>query len=77
MPDPLRLNRAEMLERAASALGKIDAWGRRGVTMVTADEIEAMACLLAALGLPPLSAGAAVDPGGPVATFPIHPLNAS
>ena len=57
MPDPIPLTREQMLERAARALGKVDAWGRRGVTMITADEIEAMACLLAALGLVPAAPG--------------------
>ena len=74
MADPARLTREEMLARAASGVGKVEAWGRRGVTLVTADEIEAMACLLAALGLPALAAGAAVDPSGPIATFSIPPL---
>lgn len=46
-PRPAR----EVLRLASSALGKVDLWGRRGVTMVSADECEAMAILLAALGL--------------------------
>jgi hypothetical protein len=49
-----------MLVRAARALGKIDLYGERGVTMCSADEIEAMALLLAALGLPALAPGAPV-----------------
>lgn len=75
MADPARLTREEMLERSARALGRYDAWGRRGLTMITADEIEAMACLLAALGLPPLGLDEAVAPDGPIASFPINPVN--
>ena len=40
-----------MLALASAALGKVDLWGRRGVTMLSIDECEAMAVLLAALGL--------------------------
>lgn len=43
----------DVVRHASRAIGKIDLWGRRGVTMVSADEIEAMALLLAALGLVP------------------------
>lgn len=50
---------SDILRQASSAIGKIDLWGRRGVTMVSADEIEAMALLLAALGL------VATQPGKP------------
>lgn len=49
----------DILRQAATAIGKIDLWGRRGITMVSADEIEAMALTLAALGL------VAVQPGQP------------
>ena len=46
---------AASIVHAARALGKIDLYGSpRGVTMISADEIEAMALLLAALGLTPL-----------------------
>ena len=77
MADPVPLTRDQMLERSARALGKVDLWGRRGLTMITADEIEAMACLLAALGLPALPPGATVDPAGPLANFPVTPLQPS
>lgn len=33
-------------KRAAAALGKIDRFGQRGITLVTAQEIEAMAIML-------------------------------
>jgi hypothetical protein len=69
MADPIRLTHEEMLERSARALGKVDAWARRGVTVVTADEIEAMACLLAALGLPGLGKDEPFDPAA-FAAFP-------
>lgn len=77
MADPIPLTTDQMLERAARALGKFDLWGRRGLTMITADEIEACVCLLAALGLPPLGRDEAVDPAGPLANFPVTPLQPS
>ncbi len=46
-----------MLERASRAVGKIDTHGRRGITICSADEIEAMALVLAALGLVPTLPG--------------------
>ena len=42
---------AEMLDHAARAVGKVDLYGSRGVTMVSTEEIEAMALTLALLGL--------------------------
>ena len=77
MADPIPLTREQMLERSARALGKVDAWDFRGATMVTADEVLAMVCLLASLGLPPLGRDEAVDPAGPLATFPITPVQPS
>lgn len=47
----------DVLARASRALGKIDLWGKRGVTMLSLDECEAMAVLLAALGLIPTAPG--------------------
>lgn len=52
-----RITEREMLERAARGLGKIDLWGPRGLTMITIEELEAMALTLAAFGL------VAVPPG--------------
>lgn len=46
-----------VLALASHALGKVDLWGRRGVTMLSIDEIEAMAVLLAAIGLNPTEPG--------------------
>lgn len=61
MPD--RLTPEEVVTRAATALGKIELYGARGVTLVSFEEIEAMACLLADQGLP------AAYPGAPAPKF--------
>lgn len=58
-PEIAALPARDALAGASRALGKIDLWGRRGVTMVSADECEAMAILLAALGLVPTAPGEA------------------
>ncbi|RUS64898.1 hypothetical protein EGN72_02585 [Pseudorhodobacter sp. E13] len=60
MADVTRLTLQELTLRAARGLGKVDTLGHRGVTLVTADEVEAMAGMLALFGLVP------VPPGGPV-----------
>lgn len=52
MPD--RLTETEMLTRAATGVGKVDYLGKRGVTLVTMDEIEAMAAMLVCLGIKPI-----------------------
>lgn len=49
----------EMLTAASRAVGKVDLHGRRGVTLLSMDEIEAMALTLAALGLVPTPPGEA------------------
>lgn len=46
-----------ILIRASTAIGKVDLWGKRGVTMLSLDETEAMALLLAVLGLAPTKPG--------------------
>jgi hypothetical protein len=51
------LSMQQILSRASSGLGKVDLWGRRGVTMLSMDEAEAMALLLASLGLVPTKPG--------------------
>lgn len=51
------LPEAEIIRRASTALGKVDLHGRRGVTMLSLDETEAMALLLALLGLVPARPG--------------------
>ena len=56
----------EVQVRASRALGKIDLWGPRGVTMLSFAECEAMALLLAALGLVSTAPGEAP----PAAFFP-------
>lgn len=68
MSDPIPLPLTEILTRASSALGKVDLHGRRGVTMLSVDETEAMALLLATLGLVPTLPGQA-----PPATLFIPP----
>lgn len=50
----------DTLRAASSAIGKIDLYGRRGLTMVSANEIEAMAVMLAALGIVPTIPGCPV-----------------
>ena len=55
-----RLDTRTMLERAARGVGKVDQSGMRGVTLVTSEEIEAMAAALVAFGL------VAVHPGKPI-----------
>jgi len=46
-----------MAERAARGIGKVDLYGKRGVTLVNEQEIEAMAMLLYSLGLISLHPG--------------------
>ena len=56
------ISNATMLALASTALGKVDLHGHRGVTMVSTAEIEAMALLLAALGLVPTRPGEPAPP---------------
>lgn len=52
MSKPVPADIGEMIVDSARALGKVDRYGSpRGVTMISAEEIEAMALLLASLGL--------------------------
>lgn len=53
----MTLSTTEMLARASRALGKVDQYGLRGITMLSVDETEAMALTLAMLGLVPTRAG--------------------
>lgn len=57
-----RFTMAELAEHAGRAIGKVDAKGRRGTERVTHDEIEAMAVLLAVMGV------AAIPPSTPPST---------
>lgn len=52
-------SRIEMLTAASRAVGKVDLYGRRGVTLLSMDEIEAMALTLASLGMVPTPPGEA------------------
>lgn len=56
MPDRWTLN--EMMQQAARGLGKVDTLGPRGATLVSMEEIEAMAGTLALAGLHPIPPGA-------------------
>lgn len=49
----------QMLEQAARAIGKVDLHGLRGASLVSMDEIIAMATTLASFGLVPILPGAA------------------
>ena len=61
---------ADMLAHAARGAGKVDLAGGRGATLVTLDEVEAMAGALVMLGLVPAL------PGRPMpATLLVPPLN--
>lgn len=55
-----RWTMTEMLTLAARGLGKIDQLGLRGASLVSTDELTAMAGALAAFGL------VAIPPGGAV-----------
>lgn len=46
-----RLTQVEIMNLAARGMGRIDLYGARGVTLVSLEELEAMACALAILGL--------------------------
>lgn len=59
MRDESPFELTEMLECASRAIGKVDAWGPRGATLVSAEEIEAMATALVCLGLVATAPGAA------------------
>ena len=53
---PERWSQAEMENLAASAVSKVDLMGNRGTTLVTSDEIEAMAAVIVVSGvLPPVA----------------------
>lgn len=47
----MALTDRDILERAARALGKVDYFGPRGLTLISSDEIEAMCLALVLLGL--------------------------
>ena len=54
-PEITPMDPAQVLCSAARALGKFDLYGSpRGITLISTLEIEAMALLLASLGLRPL-----------------------
>ena len=47
----------EMLTLAARGVGKVDLFGMRGATLVSMEEIAAMAGVLAVLGVKPIAPG--------------------
>lgn len=57
-----RLTIPELTERAARGVGKVDRDGLRGATLVTVEEVEAMAMLLAILGVRPIYPGSYAPP---------------
>ena len=57
-----RLTIAELTERAARGVGKVHRDGLRGASQVSMDEVEAMALLLAALGVTPIDPGSYTPP---------------
>ncbi len=60
-----RLGGLALLERAARGVGKVDHLGPRGALSVSAEEIEAMALVLAILNFPQLAPGERpADPAG-------------
>lgn len=62
MADPTRFTQEALLLTAARAVGKVDATGERGITMLSIDEIAAMAGVLALFGLRPIPPGATEIP---------------
>ncbi|MDJ0628557.1 MAG: hypothetical protein QNJ44_09890 [Rhodobacter sp.] len=60
-----RIGGLDLLERAARGVGKVDHLGPRGALSVSAEEIEAMALVLAILNFPQLApAERPADPAG-------------
>jgi len=57
MPDQPRWTMEEMMGLAARAVGKVDIFGLRGASLVSLDEITAMAGALAVLGVKPIHPG--------------------
>lgn len=53
MAEPIRWTRSEMLRLAARGVLKVDLLGARGTTLVTCEELEAMAAVLALSGALP------------------------
>jgi hypothetical protein len=56
----------ELQTTAGQAVGRIHLWGKRGVTDLSAREIEAMATLLFCAGLPPLAPNTDLDEAVPL-----------
>lgn len=70
-----RWTQAEMMARAARAVGVIDLWASpRGATLVSVDDIEAMAGALVALGLTPIHPEFPHEDDAPPVDRPLKPL---
>lgn len=52
----------EMTSLAQKGIGKVALHGPRGATLVSMEEIEAMAAMLVVLGVPPIEPGAYPPP---------------
>lgn len=62
-----RFHLDEMIRLSGEAVARVDRDGRRGASMITDRQIEAMVCLLAVLGCPPItSATTPEELAGPV-----------
>ncbi len=57
MTDPTRWSIDEMLDLAGRGAGKVDTFGLRGATLVSMEEVAAMAAVLALSGLKPIPPG--------------------
>lgn len=53
MDDPVRWSESEMQRLAARAVLKVDLLGHRGTTLVTCDEVAAMAAVIVLSGVLP------------------------
>lgn len=70
-----RWTEVEMMERAARAVGTIDLWASpRGATLVSLDDIEAMAGALVVLGLAPIHPEFPHEDAAPPVDRPLRPL---
>lgn len=75
MADPARWTQDAMMDRAARAVGVIDLWpSPRGATLVSIDDIEAMAGALVLLGLSPIHPVFPHDDDAPPVDRPLRPL---
>ena len=55
--DPKPFTADELIRLSGTAIARVNREGARGTTLVTDEQIEAMATLLLMLGVPPIDAG--------------------